>query len=460
MPWRSNRPLSTGRCAPHGVQRATPFLTTIDRNAEHPERTDRLDRTVSPAPTTTHADPLAAFSEPTRTWFAETFAEPTPRPGAGLGRDQRRPPRADPRADGQRQDPGGVPVVPRPAHGGAGHRRGATVRVLYVSPLKALAYDVERNLRSPLAGIRRTAERIGVAVPEISVGSRTGDTPADARRAARPEPARHPRHHARVALPAAHQPGARDPARRRARHRRRGPRHGRHEARRAPRAEPRAPEPPGRCRPAAHRPVGDAAAAVGDRARSSAGWAARSRSWTPARERSSTSRSSCRSRTWPAWARRWTSTRRPEAGRRRNVTRSGQSIHPRLLELIRAHRSTLVFVNSPAARRAAGRAAERARRRGARAGASRQRRPRAAARDRGGAQGRAPAGAGRDEQPRAGDRHGRDRPRRPGRGAAVGRVGDAAHRSGRAHRSASPASARSSRSTAATWSRRRWSSSA
>jgi ATP-dependent Lhr-like helicase len=49
-------------------------------------------------------------------------------------------------------------------------------RVLYVSPLKALAVDVERNLRSPLAGIANMAERDGVAVhvPEISV--RTGDT--------------------------------------------------------------------------------------------------------------------------------------------------------------------------------------------------------------------------------------------------------------------------------------------
>jgi ATP-dependent Lhr-like helicase len=49
-------------------------------------------------------------------------------------------------------------------------------RVLYVSPLKALAVDVERNLRTPLAGIASMAERVGVSVylPEISV--RTGDT--------------------------------------------------------------------------------------------------------------------------------------------------------------------------------------------------------------------------------------------------------------------------------------------
>ncbi|MFG2059996.1 ATP-dependent helicase [Micromonospora sp. NPDC048871] len=56
-------------------------------------------------------------------------------------------------------------------------------RVLYVSPLKALAVDVERNLRAPLAGIRQAASRLGLPPPEITVGMRTGDTPADERRA-------------------------------------------------------------------------------------------------------------------------------------------------------------------------------------------------------------------------------------------------------------------------------------
>ncbi|MEV0127054.1 DEAD/DEAH box helicase [Dactylosporangium sp. NPDC050688] len=56
-------------------------------------------------------------------------------------------------------------------------------RVLYVSPLKALAVDVERNLRTPLAGIRQAAARIGQEPPDIRVGMRTGDTPADERRA-------------------------------------------------------------------------------------------------------------------------------------------------------------------------------------------------------------------------------------------------------------------------------------
>src|SRR5918911_1372593 len=56
-------------------------------------------------------------------------------------------------------------------------------RVVYVSPLKALAVDIERNLRAPLAGIRQAAARLGTAPPDITVGMRTGDTPADERRA-------------------------------------------------------------------------------------------------------------------------------------------------------------------------------------------------------------------------------------------------------------------------------------
>lgn len=50
-------------------------------------------------------------------------------------------------------------------------------RVLYVSPLKALAADIERNLRSPLVGLVQVAGRFGVDVPEVTIGVRTGDTP-------------------------------------------------------------------------------------------------------------------------------------------------------------------------------------------------------------------------------------------------------------------------------------------
>src|SRR5205085_11485046 len=55
-------------------------------------------------------------------------------------------------------------------------------RLLYVSPLRALAVDIEKNLRAPLAGIRLAAERLGRTVHEPSVGMRTGDTAADERR--------------------------------------------------------------------------------------------------------------------------------------------------------------------------------------------------------------------------------------------------------------------------------------
>ncbi|GID09234.1 DEAD/DEAH box helicase [Actinocatenispora rupis] len=55
-------------------------------------------------------------------------------------------------------------------------------RVLYVSPLKALAVDIERNLRAPLAGIGQAAQRLGAERPDITVGMRTGDTPAAERR--------------------------------------------------------------------------------------------------------------------------------------------------------------------------------------------------------------------------------------------------------------------------------------
>src|SRR5437588_251315 len=55
-------------------------------------------------------------------------------------------------------------------------------RVLYVSPLKALTYDVDRNLRAPLAGIALQGERAGQHLPTLRTATRTGDTPASDRR--------------------------------------------------------------------------------------------------------------------------------------------------------------------------------------------------------------------------------------------------------------------------------------
>jgi ATP-dependent Lhr-like helicase len=128
-------------------------------------------------------DPLAPFSAPTRAWFAEAFAEPTRAQVLGWAAISagRHTLLHAPTGSGKTLaaflwclDRLFIDAQPR--------QRERRLRVLYISPLKALTYDVERNLRAPLAGIRRTAERLGQTLPEVRVASRTGDTPAEARR--------------------------------------------------------------------------------------------------------------------------------------------------------------------------------------------------------------------------------------------------------------------------------------
>ncbi len=63
-----------------------------------------------------------------------------------------------------------------------GQQESRGTRVLYISPLKALGVDVERNLRAPLIGITQTAKRLELPAPSITVGVRSGDTPANERR--------------------------------------------------------------------------------------------------------------------------------------------------------------------------------------------------------------------------------------------------------------------------------------
>ena len=93
--------------------------------------------------------------------------------------DRDRREHVDLRPDRLRQDADRVPVgdrQPREGEGAAaaGRRGGnAGVSLVYVSPLKALSYDVERNLRAPLAGIGA----------DLSIGLRTGDTPQRERQA-------------------------------------------------------------------------------------------------------------------------------------------------------------------------------------------------------------------------------------------------------------------------------------
>ena len=110
------------------------------------------------------------------------------------------------------------------------------------------------------------------------------------------------------------------------------------------------------------------------------------------------------------------------------------AIHPRLLDLVREHRSTLDLRQQPAPRGAAGRRAQRAGRRAAGPGPPRLPGARAARGDRGPAQGRGAPRPRGHLVARAGHRHGRHRPGHPDRGPAVGGQRTAAHRPGRAPR--------------------------
>jgi ATP-dependent helicase Lhr and Lhr-like helicase len=119
-------------------------------------------------------DPLAVFSPATRAWFERTFDGPTPPQTQGW------PAIAS----------GGHVLIQAPTGSGKTltaflyaidrltTKPGEGLRVLYVSPLKALNYDIERNLRGPLAGLES----------KLRVAVRTGDTPQKERREILKEP--------------------------------------------------------------------------------------------------------------------------------------------------------------------------------------------------------------------------------------------------------------------------------
>src|SRR5437763_2550308 len=129
------------------------------------------------------ADVLDLFSPATRDWFAGAFAAPTAAQ-EGAWRAAHAGEHAlvvAPTGSGKTLSAflwalDRLAVEPPPAE------PRQRCRILYVSPLKALAVDVQRNLRAPLAGISQAARRLGLPVPEIEVGMRTGDTTAAERR--------------------------------------------------------------------------------------------------------------------------------------------------------------------------------------------------------------------------------------------------------------------------------------
>jgi ATP-dependent Lhr-like helicase len=132
---------------------------------------------------------LDRFSPATREWFAGAFAAPTTAQAGAW----------------EAISSGGHALVVAPTGSGktlsaflwsldrlattpSPEPRKHRTRVLYISPLKALGVDVERNLRSPLVGITQTAKRLGLEVPIITVGVRSGDTTAPDRRMLLREP--------------------------------------------------------------------------------------------------------------------------------------------------------------------------------------------------------------------------------------------------------------------------------
>ncbi len=126
---------------------------------------------------------LASFSPATRAWFEAAFAAPTAaQAGAwrAIGAGEHTLVVA-PTGSGKTLA-AFLAALDRLASDPPPADKRARCRVLYVSPLKALAVDVERNLRSPLAGIRQAAGRLGLPLPEVSVAVRSGDTPAADRR--------------------------------------------------------------------------------------------------------------------------------------------------------------------------------------------------------------------------------------------------------------------------------------
>ncbi len=160
---------------------------------------------------------MGRFSRPTRDWFLGAFSEPTPAQdgawdaishgshalvvaptGSGktlaaflwaLDRLLVAAPAADAELPGLEAAAGDLAAnqsAKSSAKGSAKGRRPRPpkrkTRVLYISPLKALGVDVERNLRAPLIGITQTAKRLGLPAPLITVGVRSGDTTTADRR--------------------------------------------------------------------------------------------------------------------------------------------------------------------------------------------------------------------------------------------------------------------------------------
>jgi ATP-dependent helicase Lhr and Lhr-like helicase len=146
----------------------------------------RAARRSAPSPTEPAGDPLAPFSPAVRAWFESAFEAATAAQVGGWASIStgRHTLIHAPTGSGKTLaaflwclDRLARSPSPPPSRSAPG-----SVRVLYVSPLKALTYDVERNLRAPLHGIGLAAQRLGEPQPLITIAGRTGDTPQEQRR--------------------------------------------------------------------------------------------------------------------------------------------------------------------------------------------------------------------------------------------------------------------------------------
>jgi ATP-dependent Lhr-like helicase len=127
---------------------------------------------------------LDRFSAPTRAWFEASFAAATPaQEGAWTSiAEGRNALVVAPTGSGKTLS-AFLHAIDRLLSTEPPEDKSRRTRILYISPLKALGVDVERNLRAPLTGIRNTAERLEATVPDVTVGLRSGDTsPADRRK--------------------------------------------------------------------------------------------------------------------------------------------------------------------------------------------------------------------------------------------------------------------------------------
>ncbi|MCB0061091.1 MAG: DEAD/DEAH box helicase, partial [Caldilineaceae bacterium] len=155
-------------------------------------------------------DPLDLFLSATRTWFTQTLGTPTPPQAQGWpaiqrgdhtlilaptgsgktltaflwGIDRLFRTLQEQQEQPEHQESPSTAGTPKKGTSRKKQKIGrAETQLLYISPLKALNNDIERNLRVPLAGIRKVAREQGEELPSVRVAVRSGDTPSRERQA-------------------------------------------------------------------------------------------------------------------------------------------------------------------------------------------------------------------------------------------------------------------------------------